>query len=145
MATALYGLARQKFALGTLSWAGNVSVGLVKTGYGVAIDTDEFLVALTAGGFFYGNSGGQLYNSGPIMGSLTAALGVCDAADTTITAATSGGGSVIALVVYKQVSSTADSPLIAYIDNATGLPFTPGGGDVLITWDSDVAKKIFKL
>lgn len=37
-----------------------------------------------------------------------------------------------------------DSPLIAYIDTATGLPVTPNGGDITIAWDSG-ANKIFKL
>jgi hypothetical protein len=34
--------------------------------------------------------------------------------------------------------------LIAYIDTATGLPVTPGGGDIDITWDNG-SNKIFKL
>lgn len=39
---------------------------------------------------------------------------------------------------------STESPLIAYIDTATGLPVTPNGGDITIAWDSG-ANKIFKL
>jgi hypothetical protein len=38
----------------------------------------------------------------------------------------------------------ASDALIAYIDTATGLPFTPSGGDIEVQWDSG-ANAIFKL
>jgi len=41
-------------------------------------------------------------------------------------------------------SWSTESPLIAYIDTATGLAVTPNGGDITIAWDSG-ANKIFKL
>jgi hypothetical protein len=49
-----------------------------------------------------------------------------------------------ALVIYKDTGSAATSPLIAYIDTATGLPVTPNGADVTVTWDNG-SNKIFKL
>ena len=36
------------------------------------------------------------------------------------------------------------SPLLFFIDTATGLPLTPNGGDVIVTWDNGV-NKIFRL
>ena len=33
-------------------------------------------------------------------------------------------------MIYKDTGSEATSPLIAYIDTATGLPITPNGGDI---------------
>lgn len=39
---------------------------------------------------------------------------------------------------------STESPLIAFIDTATGLPVTPNGGDITVAWDSG-ANKIFKL
>jgi len=40
--------------------------------------------------------------------------------------------------------SHANDALIAYIDTATGLPFTPSGGDIEVVWDAG-ANRIFKL
>jgi hypothetical protein len=47
-------------------------------------------------------------------------------------------------VIYKDTGTAATSPLIAYIDTATGLPVTPNGGDITVTWDNG-SNKIFKL
>lgn len=68
--------------------------------------------------------------------------GVFDAADVTLTAVT--GSAIASLVIYTEAGSSASSTLMIYIDSATGLPLTPNGGDVIITWDSG-ANKIFKL
>lgn len=76
------------------------------------------------------------------LATKTTAAGVANAATTTFTAVT--GAACGALVIYKDTGSAATSPLIAYIDTATGLPVTPGGGDIIWTWDAG-ANKIFKL
>ena len=75
-------------------------------------------------------------------GDVAQPAGVADAADTTFTSVS--GDTVEAIVLYKDTGDAATSPLIAYIDTATGLPLTPNGGDVTITWDNG-ANKIFKL
>lgn len=50
------------------------------------------------------------------------------------------GQTVRALIFYVQTggndSSASNDPLIAYIDTATGLPATLGGGDFLVTIDA---------
>jgi len=76
------------------------------------------------------------------LASKTATAGVADAANVTFSAVT--GDPSEALVIYKDSGVEATSPLIAYIDTATGLPVTPNGGDITVTWD-DGANKIFKL
>jgi len=68
--------------------------------------------------------------------------GVADAPDVTFLAVS--GAQAEAIVIVKWVTNAADSPLIAYIDSATGLPVTPNTGDIQITWDSG-GNKIFKL
>lgn len=68
--------------------------------------------------------------------------GVFDAGDVTFSSVT--GDQSEALVIWKDTLSNTTSPLIAYIDTATGLPVTPNGGDITITWDSG-ANKIFAL
>lgn len=47
--------------------------------------------------------------------------------------------SVRAIVIVKDTGTEATSPLIAYIDTATGLPIAPNGGD--ITPRSEAANK----
>ena len=47
------------------------------------------------------------------------------------------GVSVEALIIYMDTGVAATSPLVAYIDtNVTGLPITPSGADVTLTWDA---------
>lgn len=76
------------------------------------------------------------------LGSKTVTSGVFDAADATFSNVT--GDQAEALIIYKDSGVEATSRLIAYIDTATGLPITPGGGDITVAF-SDGANKIFAL
>jgi hypothetical protein len=134
MANALYGKGRDKFANGDIDWVNDtIKLYLIDAAdYTVSIDVDEFAddiagAAKVATATFAGNS---------------TALGVCDANDTTFT--TVSGDVSEALVIWKDTGNQATSPLIAYMDTGTGLPVTPNGGDITVTWD-DGANKIFKL
>lgn len=61
--------------------------------------------------------------------------GVFDAADVTFTSVT--GNSVEALLIYIDTGVSSTSRLVAYIDtDVTGLPVTPNGGDITITWNA---------
>jgi hypothetical protein len=135
MANALYGKGRQRFLEGSIViLTDNIKAVLVDTGaYTVSIDTHEFLSDIA--------SGARIATSGNLA-SKTSTLGVFDAADVTLTAVT--GTTVEAVVIYKDTGTASTSPLIAYIDTATGLPVTPNGGDETITWDNG-SNKIFKL
>lgn len=95
--------------------------------------TDQFLSDIGAGA--------RIFTSGNLSGK-TVTGGVFDASDPTITGVS--GVSVEDITVYKDTGSAATSPLIAFFDTATGLPFTPNGGDVTIQWDNG-ASKIFAL
>ena len=66
--------------------------------------------------------------------------GAADANDVTFSSVS--GASIEAIVLYKDTGTEATSPLIAYIDTATGLPITPNGGDIIVTWDNG-PNKIF--
>lgn len=133
--SALYGKAREKFLSGALSWANDtIKAVLVDTAdYAVALDAHEFLSDVPAAA--------RVATSASFTGK-TVALGVADAAD--LTFATVTGDQAEALVIYKDTGSAATSPLIAYIDQATGLPVTPNGGNVNVVWD-DGPNRIFKL
>lgn len=135
MANALYDLGREKFLTGAINWASdNIKIVLVDAAdYTVNLATHEFLSDIAVGG--------RVATSGNLTGKTTTA-GVADASDVTLTAVT--GDPSEALVIYKDTGSAATSPLIAYIDTATGLPVTPNGGNINIVWDNG-ANRIFKL
>jgi hypothetical protein len=72
----------------------------------------------------------------------TLTAGVVDGGDVTFSAVT--GNSVEAIVLYrKNAGANTTWQLVAYIDTlVTGLPVTPNGGDITITWN---ASGIFSL
>jgi hypothetical protein len=117
---------------------------------GVNLSTDTIKVALVDTGTYTYSAAHQYYSSvsaavvgtPQTLGSKTVTDGVFDAADVTFPAVT--GASSEALVIYKDTGSAASSPLIAYIDTATGLPVTPNGGDIIIAWDNG-SNRVFSL
>lgn len=135
MANALYDLGRQAFLDADIDWsANNIKVILVDTGaYTVNLATDQFL-SIIPGGAIIATSGN--------LASKTSTAGVADAADVTFNAVS--GASVEALVIYQDTGVAGTSRLIAYIDTASGLPVTPNGGNITVTWDNG-ANRIFKL
>lgn len=71
----------------------------------------------------------------------TVTNGLFDGDDVTFSSVT--GNTVEALIIYIDTGSSATSRLVAYIDTSvTGLPVTPNGGDITVTWN---ASGIFQL
>jgi len=69
------------------------------------------------------------------IGNTTVTNGVFDGDNVTYTAVT--GNSVEALIIYIDTGDSATSRLVAYIDTGvTGLPVTPNGGDITVTWNA---------
>ncbi len=135
MANALFDKARQRFLEGQFNW----NTDTIKA---VLIDTGTYTVNLSAHEFLSDvGSGSRIATSGAFTGKVTTG-GAADANDVTFTSVT--GASIEAIVLYKDTGTDATSPLIAFIDTATGLPITPNGGDIIVTWDNG-ANKIFKL
>jgi hypothetical protein len=148
MANKLYDKGRGKFATGDLHWksAGGdtFKVFLIDlASYTPDFAADEFLSDIPAAARV-GNSGGDTEADAPALttGDPSAA-GVCDANDITFQTVPAGGA-LEALVIFKATGNPATSPLVAYIDSATGLPITPNGGNIGVVWDNG-ANKIFKL
>jgi len=135
MANALYDLGRQAFLEGSIAYlTDNIKAVLVDSAlYTANLATDQFLSDIPAGA--------RVATSGNFA-TKTSAIGVADAADVTYTAVS--GATVEQIAIYKDTGVATTSPLIALIDTATGLPFTPNGGDVTVSWDNGV-NKIFKL
>lgn len=134
MTNALYGLGRNAFLLGDIDWVlDTITAVLVDTGaYTVDIDVHDFLADIAVGARIATQA----------MAGMSGALGVADATATVFSTVT--GVNVEAVVIYKDTASAATSPLLVFIDVATGLPVLPNGGNITVQWDSG-ANKIFKL
>lgn len=133
MSNTLYDLGRQAFLDGDIDWsADTIKAALVDTGVYTFSQSHQY----------YSSVSSAVVGTPATLASKTSTSGVADAADVTYSAVS--GSTVEALVLYKDTGNAATSPLIAYIDTATGLPVTPNGGDISIAWDSG-ANKIFKL
>lgn len=135
MANALYDKGRQAYLEGSFNWlTDSIKACLVSTAsYTVNLSTHQYLSDIS--------SGAIIATSAAFTGK-TSTGGAADANDVTFSAVS--GAAVGAIVLYKDTGTSSTSPLIAYIDTATGLPITPNGGDIIVTWDNG-ANKIFKL
>ena len=129
MANAIYGLGRESFLKGEISWSSdNIKTVLVDLAdYTANLSTDQFLSDIAAGGRVATSAN---------LASKTTTLGSADAADVTFSAVT--GDISEALVIYQDTGTAGTSRLIAYIDTATGLPVTPNGGDIQVQWSAPI-------
>ena len=127
MANAIYPKFKQAVLSGGASHdmsAGTVKVALVDTGTYTYSAAHEFLSSLS------GRVG-----TDQTLGTKTFTDGVFDAANATFPSVT--GATVESLVIYIDTGVAGTSRLVAYIDTGvTGLPVTPNGGDITITWDA---------
>jgi hypothetical protein len=132
MANAIYPLYKQALLAGDAdsdldnnTVQDGVYVALVDTGVYTYSDSHQFYSSLSG-----------IVGTPQRITSPTVTNGVFDGNDVTFTAVT--GNSVEALVLYRQNSGANTTwRLVAYIDTGvTGLPVTPNGGDITITWNS---------
>jgi hypothetical protein len=129
MANALYPLWKEQLLQFTTN--NNLSAGTVKV---ALIDTANYTYS-AANQFFSSVSGAAVIGTPQTIGSKTFANGVFDGADVSFTAVT--GANVEALIIYIDTGTAGTSPLVAYIDSSvTGLPVTPNGGNIGITWNA---------
>lgn len=131
MANTLYDAARKRFLEAQINWTSDtIKVILVDTGaYSPQTSVHEYLSDI---------SSSARITPAVTLTSKSTVGGAADGADITFTSVT--GPSIEAIIIFKDTGSEATSPLIAYIDTATGLPITPNGGDIIITWDKIISK-----
>ena len=135
MANALFDKGREAFLGGDLDWDAHtiklVCVDHADDNPDVTVDDnlDDILSAARVA-------------TSAAFAAKTKTNGVADADDITLTSVT--GDAFESLCIYRDTGTESTSTLIAKIDTATGLPFTPSGGNITITWDAG-ANKIFKL
>lgn len=143
MANALFDSGRAKYLEGSIA-SGTDTLRIVFVDHADIVPlpaTHDFLDDITAAGRVPAGTGGT-QTAHPALASKTTTAGVLDAADTTFTALT--GDVSESLVLYKGTLTDSTSPLIAFWDTATGLPFTPNGGDAIVSWAAS-SPNIFKL
>lgn len=103
----------------------NIKVVLVDLGAYTYNAAHEFLSDIPVGA--------RIATSGNLANK-TITGGVVDADNMTFSAVS--GASIEAYVVYQDTGVAATSRLIIFVDTATGLPVTPNGGDITMTWDA---------
>lgn len=141
MANALYALA--KISLLTQNPSIDIDTDTIKA---TLIDTANYTVNLTTHQYMNTNTvaaaakvGSPVTLTGKTV-TLTGNNAVFRASPTIFPTIT--GATTEAIILWKDgggggtsASGTTD-PLLAYLDTATGLPVTPNGGDITVTWDT---------
>lgn len=127
MANAIYPKYKEAILTGganTNMSSGTVRAALVDTGTYTYSAAHEFLTSLTG-----------VVGTAQVIGSKTFTNGVFDGADVTYTAVS--GNSAEAIVIYIDTGTAGTSRLVAFLDSGfTGLPVTPNGGDITVTWNA---------
>ena len=143
MASALYDLGREGFLTGEISWnVATIKIGLLRGGT-PNLATHKFVSDVTG-------AGSTIVGTPQTLGSKTTAAGVADAADPTFTAV-AAGAAIERLLIFQSSAVTGGADVaasaqrvIALIDDYTGLPVTPNGGDITVQFSSG-SNRIFKL
>jgi hypothetical protein len=99
----------------------------------VLIDTADY--TYSAAHDFYDDVSVGAVGTPQTIGSKTYTNGLLDGADVTYTAVT--GDPCEAVIIFLDTGTPSTSRLVAYLDTGvTGLPVTPNGGDITITWNA---------
>ncbi|NWK74114.1 hypothetical protein HYG93_07400 [Acinetobacter sp. SwsAc6] len=134
MANTLYDTARKGYLEGQFNWLSDtIKCILVSSGYAVQTGTHQYLSDISTS---------AIVAPAVVLSGKSTNGGAADAND--VTFLTVAGSTVTAIILYVDTGTAATSPLLAYIDTATGLPITPNGGDIIVTWDNG-ANKIYKV
>jgi hypothetical protein len=102
----------------------------------ILVDLADYTLDLESHGFLSDIPVGAIVSTtGNLTGKSTTG-GVFDADD--VIFPTVSGDECEAIILIKYTGVSATSNLIAYIDEAFGLPVTPDGEDIQIQWDSEI-------
>lgn len=137
MATDVYGKFLESLAAGNWNWASD-DVRLV------FVDAADYTVNLTTHDFLDDiGAGARVGVSAASLANKTNTLGVLDADDHTIN--TVSGDQFEAIVIYRHDGGADNARRLAcYIDNYTGLPCSPNGGNITVSFPGD-SNKIVKV
>lgn len=127
MANAVYPIFKQELLQGT---SGTALTGTLK-----AVLIDTALYTYSAAHDFYNDVSAGAVGTPGTIGTKTYVNGLLDGADVTFTAVT--GATCEAIILFLDTGTPATSRLVAYLDTSvTGLPVTPNGTDITITWNA---------
>lgn len=138
MANTIYPLHSQEAMRGTANNALNSSEGVTGV-YAALVDLGTYTYSATHQ--FYSSLSGVVGTDQEIL-TKTQTAGVFDGTDLTFPSVT--GATCEAIVLYrKNAGANTTWPVVTYLDTGVGgLPVTPNGGDITITWN---ASGIFKI
>ena len=130
MANSMYTKGREHILLGDVAWlsADIKVVSVDETDDVPTLATDEFLDPDIL-------AGAREFTSGNFA-SKTSTLGTADAADLSPAFSSATGDQFESITIYVDSGVATTSELLVNIDTATGLPLTPDGGNIDITWSS---------
>lgn len=112
----------------------------------VSLTTGTVKVALSTAAYnsvhdFYDDVSANTIGTPQTITGTTVTNGLFDGSDVTFTAVS--GSQVTSLILYIDTGTPGTSRLVTFLDtNVTGLPVTPNGGNISITWN---ASGIFQL
>jgi len=136
MANALY----PKFKERCLAGGGNLLAGTVRA---ILVDTGAYTYS-GAHEFLSSISAGARVGSAVTLAGKSVTDGVFSSTTNPSFTGLTSAPSIEAIVIYVDSGSEATSPLVAFIDTASGLPVAAGATQVDVTWDTG-ADKIFRL
>lgn len=136
MSNVLYTKAKQKFLEASINLPSDtIKASLVDTGvYIVNLSTHDFRNDIPDNAVIATQT----------LGSKSVTDGVFNAANSVFPNVPATANTIEAVVIWKDTTDPATSPLIAYLDSGTGLPTTPNDGNINVVWDAG-ANKIFRL
>ena len=108
----------------------------------MAVDSTSYTPNLTSHQYKSSVPSGAIIATSGALTTKSVTAGVFDADDVTLSSVT--GAQFEFLIFFKNTGSDSTAALIYCMDTATGLPATPGGGNITLTW-SNGADKIFSL
>lgn len=135
MANAMYDFGRESFLAGSLDWDA-FAIQLV------FVDEADDTIDLALDQDLADRAAASRVATSGNFASKTTTAGTADAADVTVSTVT--GDQFESIDIFYASGTEATSTLICNIDTATGLPATPGGGDITVQWDNG-ANRIFTL
>ena len=134
MANFIYGKAKQAFLNGLIDLSNDqIDILFVNSNYVPSVNSDEFVSHI-------GNA--NITTPAINLTNVTNVLGTVDANDVLVH--DYPGSAFKAVVIFAQGTTASNSRLIAYIDTATGLPFSGTNEtiDITISWNNDSNKII---
>lgn len=100
----------------------------------ILVDTDDYTYSAAHDFLDDVPSGARVATSSALQNT-TVTNGTFDADDITLSTVT--GDQSEALIIYIHTGVEGTSRLVAYLDTSiTGLPVTPNGGNIILTWDA---------